>query len=187
MKDWAVTIGIVLVACAAVWFWRGAVDKAACDKRVAAVIDSLQSVPTVVTLHDTVYVSQGHVWTPALPPVPNGEGQTPPEAVKDTLGLPVVADTRIILRDDSVNVNFWLSSSFDRRTLLFTHEFKGVTVSYPREVHFVDRIEYRGPSFWEKPVLVLATVGAAVCIQREEWAGAACFGAVGITVLTIDF
>jgi hypothetical protein len=185
MKDWAVTIGIALLMGLAVWFWRGSVDKAACDKRVAAVIDSLQSVPTVVTLPDTVYVTQGHVWTPALPPVPNGEGQTPPEAVKDTLGLPVVADTLIVLRDDSVKVRFRLSSAFYRNTLIFQHEFMGITVSYPREVHFVDRIEYRDKETWETVAELLLAGGATYFAVKEKPVPAAVCGGLLVFKLAI--
>ena len=184
MKNLWIVLAALAVFFGTAWLWGNHKAKDGYARGRAEALDSVLAVPTVVTLPDTVYVTQGHVWTPVEAPKPR---QDAPQAPRDTLALPVVADTPVVLRDDSVKVSFRLSSSFDRRTLLFTHEFKGITVSYPREVHFVDRIEYRGPHWWERPLIVISAVGAAVCIQREEWAGAACFGAAGITLLTVDF
>jgi hypothetical protein len=90
-----------------------------------------------------------------------------------------------VLRDDSVKVRFRLSSAFYRNTLIFQHEFMGITVSYPREVHFVDRIEYRDKETWETVAELLLAGGATYFAVKEKPVPAAVCGGLLVFKLAI--
>lgn len=164
MREWAVTIGLALLVGAACFFW----GRSTVEFKPGEVI------------RDTVTVT--------LPPLQVAvQGSTMPEAVRDTLPLPVVADTSVTLGNDSVKVRFQMHTTYYPQTRLFVHDFTAPTVQYPvRHVEFERIVTVRDP-WWVKPAMVLGAVGAGIALEREEYALAAAFGGVTLIGLTVDF
>jgi hypothetical protein len=188
MKDWAVTIGIALLMGLAVWFWRGSVDKAACDKRVAAVIDSLKSSWASTRLRDSTIWAQGHRVTDRhdtnVAPNPSAI------ATLDTGAVPVVAVAPVVLSSDTlpgVRVGFTLTTTYYPRTMQFQHDFYNIKVDAQRDVFYIDRVEYRDKETWETVAELLLAGGATYFAVKEKPVPAAVCGGLLVFKLAINF